>query len=284
MSEIAKIKNPVDQLFAFMKERQAIYERRKTGIPPPWTADEILREYRFCNIYRNNDRVTKWIHENWCAPNRENPDLWFAIVVSRLFNLPESLKVVGFPVPWNAADFYRKIKRHRDSGGKCFNAAYIVSTNGISIDKLSYVTHDILTPLWRNRETLRPRAGDTLMSWHLQLMMYNGMGNFIAGQVVADLKYFDLHLLHASDHATFVAPGPGSIRGLAIIQGRKIKQVDEFRFALARLNEKIAPMVKSARMPPVDYQDLQNSLCEFSKYMRAVNTGQMPKQKYRREQ
>ena len=121
------------------------------------------------------------------------------------------------------------------------------------------------------------------MSWHVQLTMYNGMGNFIAAQVVADLKHFDKHLLRASDHAKFAAPGPGSIRGLSVIEGRTIKQADEFRLALARLDEKIAPMVKAAGMPLVDRQDLQNCLCEYSKYMRAVSTGQMPKQKYRWE-
>jgi 5-hmdU DNA kinase, helical domain len=280
-NHIRDIEDPVKRLFAFMKERHAIYVRRNLEQPAPWTNDPILRDYRFCNVFRNLDRVTEWIHANWCEPHKDDPDLWFAICVARLLNLPESLEVVGYPVPWDTVKFSRKIQKHRAAGGKCFNAAYIVSTNGISSDKIVYIVHDVLTPLWRNRETLRPTKEDTLMSWHLHLMMYNGMGNFIAAQVVADLKHFDKYLLHAPDHATFVAPGPGSIRGLSVIEGRKIKQADEFRLALARLDEKIAPMVKSAGMPPVDRQDLQNCLCEFSKYMRAVNTGQMPKQKYR---
>ena len=279
--KIAEIKDPIKQLFAFMHERHAIYGRRTAGKPAPWTDDPILRDFRFCNIYRNLDRVTIWIHKNWCKPNKNDPDLWFAMVVARLLNLPESLEVVGYPVPWDLLKFGRAIKKHKESGGKCFNAAYIVSTNGIAMDKLAYIAHDVLDPLWKNRESLRPREGDTLMSWHIQLMMYNGMGHFIAAQVVADLKHFDKHLLRAKDHATFAAPGPGSIRGLAVIEGRKIKEADEWRLALARLHEKIAPMVKAAGMPFVDRQDLQNSLCEFSKYMRATTTGQMPKQKYR---
>jgi hypothetical protein len=191
------------------------------------------------------------------------------------------MEVVGYPVPWDTLKFCKKIKKHRDTGGKCFNAAYIVSTNGIMADKITYLVHDVLTPLWRNRNSLRPREKDTLMSWHIQLMMHNGMGNFIAAQVVADLKYFNEYLLRAPDHATFAAPGPGSLRGLSVIEGHPVKHVDEFRLALARLDEKIAPMVKAASMPPVDRQNLQNSLCEYSKYVRAKTTGQMPKQKYR---
>jgi hypothetical protein len=280
-NHIREINDPVKQLFAFMKERHAIHTRRMLGQPPPWTNDPILRDYRFCNILRNLDKVTVWIHENWCEPHRDDPDLWFALCVARLLNLPASMEAVGYPVPWDLVKFGRAIKKHKDAGGKCFNAAYIVSTNGISMDKLAYIAHDVLTPLWKNRMALRPREGDTLMSWHVQLMMYNGMGNFIAAQVIADLKHFDKHLLLAKDHASFAAPGPGSIRGLSVIEGRVIKQADEFCLALARLDEKIAPMVKSAGMPPVDRQDLQNSLCEYFKYSRAVTTGQMPKQKYR---
>jgi hypothetical protein len=278
---IKEIKDPVKRLFAFMKERHAIHVRRTLNQDPPWTDDVILRDHRFCNIYRNLDKVTMWIHENWCEPHKDDPDLWFALCVARLLNLPESMKAVGYPVPWDLLKFGRAIKKHKEAGGKCFNAAYIVSTNGIAMDKLAYLAHDVLTPLWKNRMTLRPREGDTLMSWHMQLMMYNGMGHFIAAQVIADLKYFDKYLLRAKDHATFAAPGPGSLRGISVIEGRTIKQSDEFRLALARLDEKIAPMVKAAGMPPVDRQNLQNSLCEYSKYMRAITTGQMPKQKYR---
>jgi hypothetical protein len=278
---IRKIEDPVKRLFAFMKERHAMHVRRTLNQPPPWTNDPLLRDYRYCNIYRNLDRVTMWIHQNWCEPHKDDPDLWFAICLARLLNLPVSLEVAGYPVPWDAAKFSRKIKNHRDAGGKCFNAAYIVSTNGVMSDKIVYLVHDVLTPLWRDRKTLRPREGDTLMSWHAQLMLYNGMGNFIAAQVIADLKHFDPHLLRASDHAKFAAPGPGSLRGISVIEGRTIKHADEFRLALARLDEKIAPMVKAASMPLVDRQDLQNCLCEYSKYMRAVSTGQKPKQKYR---
>ena len=280
-NHIREIKDPVNRLFAFMKERHAVNVRRTLNQEPPWSNDPILRDYRFCNVYRNLDRVTMWIHSNWCEPHKGDPDLWFAMCVARLLNLPASMETVGYPVPWDPVKFNRKLKRRRDAGNKCFNAAYIVSTNGISTDKLDYITAEVLDPLWRNRKTLRPREGDTLMSWQLQLMMYNGMGNFISAQVVADIKYFDPHLLHAKDHASFAAPGPGSIRGLAVIEGHSVKQADEFRLALARLHEKIAPMVKAAGMPFVDRQDLQNCLCEYSKYMRSINTGQMPKQKFR---
>jgi hypothetical protein len=41
----------------FAAERQAIFERRLCGAPAPWTEDSILRDYRFCNVFRAADRV-----------------------------------------------------------------------------------------------------------------------------------------------------------------------------------------------------------------------------------
>ena len=61
MENIPEIKDPVKRLFAFANERHMIYRRREAGESPPWTADPILCNYRFTNVYRELDRVTIWI-------------------------------------------------------------------------------------------------------------------------------------------------------------------------------------------------------------------------------
>ncbi len=43
----------------FAYERFMIYKRRLEGLPPPWTDDEILRTYKFCNTFRYTDRVSQ---------------------------------------------------------------------------------------------------------------------------------------------------------------------------------------------------------------------------------
>src|SRR5215813_2551463 len=100
-TEIAQIKDPVQRLFAFAQERYNIFLRRNAGEKPPWTKDPVLRDYRFCNVYREDDRVTIWIRENWREPHADDPDLWFAMAVARLVNWPDSLAALGYPVPWD---------------------------------------------------------------------------------------------------------------------------------------------------------------------------------------
>ncbi len=62
----------VDEVFAFVHERHQIYLRRQAGQPKPWTANPILQQYRFTNVYRELDRVTIWIRENWREPHNRH--------------------------------------------------------------------------------------------------------------------------------------------------------------------------------------------------------------------
>lgn len=55
----------VKGFFEFLEERQKIYLAKEAGKPRPWTKDPVLRDYFFCNVYREQDTVTKWIAENW---------------------------------------------------------------------------------------------------------------------------------------------------------------------------------------------------------------------------
>lgn len=49
-------------------EREKIRIKKETGEPFPWTEDPILKAYRFCNVRREDDTVTKWIAENIRKP------------------------------------------------------------------------------------------------------------------------------------------------------------------------------------------------------------------------
>jgi 5-hmdU DNA kinase-like protein len=280
---ISKIKDPVERLFAFAKERHSIYLKKEAGEKPPWTTDPILRDYRFCCVYRELDKVTKWIRENWREPHADDPDLWFAMCVARLLNRPETLEHTGYPVPFPGYLWARKLTRYQDEGNKIFNAAYIVSTNGLMIKKIAYIYGYVIEPLWKSRERLRPKKDDSLNGYHMLLGQFQGFGNFMTAQVIADLKYHE-PLNSAPDWHTFAASGPGSRRGLNYVLGRERRspwQEDEWRLELNRLREKIVPMFSKARMPVPHNQDLQNLLCEYGKMHRAMYEGKMPKQIYR---
>lgn len=257
-------------LWQFIRERHMIYLNRSIGMSKPWTEDKILGSYRFCNMYRELDTVTIWIREMWREPFADDPDLWFAMVVARLINWPETLGLIGYPVPFNPANFTDVVHKQQDRGKKAFSGAYIVSTNGHTMDKAEYLRQHVLQTLWNDRERIRPRKGDTLQSFFSRLSKYNGMGSFMAGQVIADTKYAG-ELFKAPDWWTWAASGPGSRRGLNRVMGRPVDASwpgASWPQTLSELKVQIDHFIDKAGWPELHAQDLQNCLCEFDKYER----------------
>lgn len=264
----------------FVNERYNIHMLRVVGAPAPWTKDVILSAYRFCNVKREDDRVTKWIHTNWLTPNSEDPDLWFAIYVARVFNLPSTLQAIGYPVPYGP----KVVRGIHALTGKTFNGAYIVSTNGVPGSKIEYYLTRFAY-LWKQRAKVRPTKTDTLRTFHERLVQFDAIGSFMGAQVVADMKWV-WPLYDADDWDTFASSGPGSRRGMNRIIGLTGEDVwcnwnerewhDTLLDLRGQVLTKLHPQLRS-----LDCQNLQNCLCEFDKYMRAKSGEGRPKQKFK---
>lgn len=273
---------PIELFIKFVKERESIRLKKEAGEPPPWTDDPILQTYRFCNINRENDKVTRWVAKNWREKYKYGDlDTWFAMAVARHVNLPETLQAIGYPVPWNPKLFAAAIRARKKQGFSAYNAAYMIraSKGDEWEDKAAYLSKAVLGKLWKRREELRPRLGDTLEAFHERLLASFGLGSFMAAQVVADTKYVGF-LKDASDWWTFAASGPGSRRGLNRVLGRDPKspwKEKVWREELVRLREE---ELWPRGFPAMHAQDLQNCLCEFSKYMKAHTGEGRPKQRY----
>lgn len=269
------------ELFNFIRERYGIWERRRDGLPKPWTKDPILQQYRFCNVYRELDTVTVWIRENWREPNAADPNLWFAMTVARMFNLPTTLAAIGYPVPFKGERVRKIVRDIQAEGRNAFSAAYMIRCDcqQPGKTKVDYLVDKVFTPMWKARKTI---TLTTLENLQCSLVPFYGMGSFMAGQVVADTK-FSKALKNAPDWWTFAAPGPGSLRGLNYVCGLEFNahwRVEDWIAKLAELQAEIDPLVKKAGMPRISAQDLQNCLCEMSKYQKVKLGFGRPKQRY----
>lgn len=261
--------NTLDRLVYFITARHNIHVSRVVGLGKPWTDDPILQNYRFCNVYRELDTVSKWVNDNWRAPNADDPDLWFAMAVARWVNWPDTLEQVGYPIPWDPRNFVRVLARRKALKQKVWTGAYMIGTQGNAKDKPLFIAEDVLSPLWKRREALRPQPGMTLDEFARPIINTKNQGTFMVGQIVADIKYVG-PLLDAPDWMTWAVSGPGSRRGLNRILGRDLRKgwnEKEFLNELNALQDRVNP-----RLPPtwqaLHAQDLQNCLCEFDKYER----------------
>lgn len=269
--------------FIVLREDARI-RKEKPGVRVQRKPDSIISTYRFCNVRRNDDRVTKYVLNDFLPQFKDH--VWFAAVVARLFNNEPTLdNILGQVVPFAAKGMRKTLHERKALGFKNFNAAYIVSTNGRRMDKIDYVIDCILAPLWEKRAAIvASLQGATLEQAHELLMAQQGMGSFMAAQVLADLKYIEPR--RWSDFHTFAASGPGSKRGLNRVMGLAPStplRESVFRARLLELRKKVNDVLagKYGWWDPLTAQDLQNCLCEFDKYERARLEEGKPKQLYR---
>lgn len=274
----------MEQFIWYLNERWSIHQKRLKGLPPPWTDDAALQKYRFCQVRREDDRVTRWIHENWLRPHADDPDLWHAICVARVgFNLPATLSDIGWPEPWSRRGraVVEAARKRKAAGVPMITGAYIIATHGSGNvcgegrrRPLVEYMYDVLSGAWRSRKSLAPNETDTLRSFHARLIEPFGFGLFTAGQVVADMKHAPV-LKNAVDWKTFAVSGPGSLKGLNLICGRELTQrwhENDWHATLLEARKAILPSLPKA-LRTLDAQNIEHGLCELFKWHRIQNGG-----------
>lgn len=280
-SDARKLDSPAERLIYWINERLSIQKQKSKGQSFPFTTDPILNDFKFCNVHREEDRVTKWIKKFWRDPHTDDPDMWFAMGVARLINWPPTLDAIGYPLPWRPNAVRRKMHARKEQGNQVFTGAYMITNAGQTMSKV-----DTVVFMLENLQKLEkhPHKGHTLAMAHALLTDSNhcGMGSFMAGQVVADCKYTEL-LSHATDWWDWCAPGPGSQRGLSRLLGKnpddkfqRFRQ-DVFIEKLQQLRKEIRREIKTV----LCLQDLQNCLCEFDKFERTLWGEGRPRSRYK---
>jgi len=281
----------VKGFFAYAKERQTMLLKRQEGKLPPWTDDPILGQFRFCNIFREDDTVTRWIRENIREPYADKKgDLVFALCAARLFNLPSTLQRLtdkGLLLNWNKA----KVKKAVAGLEPVVNAAYIVigranmpKGEGIieCLDVIHKFRHDLYKDIkkWSSIEATVELLSD-----------FERMGPFLAYEIATDLRHTEV-LSDANDIDTWANPGPGAARGLSRMIGEHKKffkrQGKADRVVMIELMQELLKLSRKRQYWPGNWQrwemrDVEHTLCEYDKYLRAKTGEGRPKQLYRPE-
>jgi len=279
LERVAKLR-PIDRLVYWIRERETIRQRKEAGEPWPWTDDPILRRYRFCNVIRRDDRVSRWLIRHWYNPYKDHPNMLIACALARFFNRPETLELIGFPETWEPERVKQQLRAYRRQGNTIFNGAYMVRGND-GTDKVSCVVDYTVCPLADNPP---PINTDSMRKTWAALVPRRGMGSFMAGQITADLR---LALTGQwKDRRVWAPMGPGSRRGLNRVLERRLNHPlnqEAFESYLTELINNLEPKLPRGLTRRMEAIDWQNCLCEFDRYERTLFNQGRPKRIYRVE-
>ncbi len=95
VSEVFHDDRLLEQMLIFVQKRMLIWDAKYKGRSAPYTDDQILSTYRFCNIFRELDKQTIEFH-TLLNPLRDNFPLWLLnMFYGRLVARPETVRAVG---------------------------------------------------------------------------------------------------------------------------------------------------------------------------------------------
>jgi hypothetical protein len=270
-----------ERLLYWISEREKIRIARESNQQKPWTDDEILQSYKFCNVRRMDDRVSRWLNDNWYIPYCDHPNMLTATTLARQLNNTESLEAVGFPTRWNPEKAEQILNERSSDGKKNFSAAYMI-TGTLGGTKVQQIVHKVVTPIHRAVRAGQLQISTTFMQsmWEL-LLPFAGFSSFISGQVVADLRWGVSGLW--IDKEIWAPYGPGSKRGLNRFFDRDKNTPMKDTLFSKEFNSYIGYCVSNLDRTitsRLEAMDFQNCLCEFDKYERTLWEGRRPKQKY----
>ncbi len=171
-------------LWYWVCEREAIRLRKAAGVSQrEWTADPILKTYRFCNVRREDDRVTAWIKKYVRTPYAGNPNLWFMLAIARQINWPDTIAELIRERAWpDAVGFHPRritsvLNSRQLAGHKIYTGAYMISAPpDRGADKQRYVAEVILGDLWSRRQCFQDWNEATLRGTHAKIMKSKGLG------------------------------------------------------------------------------------------------------------
>ena len=254
----------------FVAERHAVWERRQHGQPQPWTEDPVLATRKFTNVFRLLDPGSQFVIEHLIHNDPEQtlarcflyrhtnlPSAWLAYA-AEFGSMPDVLDGLDM-----LEEFWLEYKAQ---GNRIFSGAYMIYPQSAvpGTDKVVSIID-----LTRRLFVSGTRVAHDFMRATSQtdrfaaLRTNKGVADFMSMQILTDFGYSTEFREDA-----LVVPGPGAVKGAAAL-GMKGPEAIEWAYNAAQELDPL-PMVWGSgnRGHFLSKMDVQNCLCEFSKYVR----------------
>jgi len=267
------IPEELDRYTYWIEERERIrYLKEDLKQDPPWTEDPILKEFKFCQVFREDDRTTRWFRTHMREPLRNSPEVFMATIAFRFFNLIETGRTLldnNLHIEWDRPKAIEEIKKNP----KWITGAYIVKSPN-RMDKVTGVT-ECVSHIWDDRENIikQLESFTTLEEAWRFLMQYPYIGPFVSYEMVTDLRHTYL-LENATDICSWGNPGPGAMRGLNRLTGRPLefcKRSWDWHSEMLDLYDWCSQKLDLSKLNyPFEMREVEGGLCEFDKYSRIL--------------
>jgi alpha-glutamyl/putrescinyl thymine pyrophosphorylase clade 1 len=266
----------------FVAERQAVWHRRFVERwPKPWTTDPVIRNTKFCNIYRELDPGTQFVTDELLPYMPDFGNALFNVMLYRLIGRAETLREVGFidykTYKASSLDFSLRAVAEKHP---VFTGAYIVAaySNMGGRDKIDNVCR-LFEVIAKNVPWMCAQIAKAVSSEAVYdvLLSQPGFGNFLAYQVLADMRYpvKTCYPPLPFSNDDWVSAGPGAQRGL-----RMLGVTDKALYLPAMKWLRDNQEAEFARLSltfnrwegkRLDLANIQGTLCEYHKYHKVKN-------------
>lgn len=261
---------------AFVHERHHIWNLRQKGAPQPWTEDPILRAYKFTNVFRVLDYGSQFLLRELLEPDLSPRDILARCFLYRYTNLPATWvyfreELGRYPMADDLNETLCDLFAARMAAGVLsYSSAYIIHPmNTVGEGPKFNLIVKVAQGMFGRGSSLTARflAADSQRERYELLRAPRGVGEFMAMQILTDWGYSTQCGVDRENE--FVVAGPGAIRGAKTL-GADNSPLGWIEWAYAALRrDPRTPYIRvgdSHRGPSL--MDVQNTFCEFSKYVR----------------
>lgn len=230
----------LNKFFEIANERIRIYTLKEFNMPKPWTKNPIFLDSYFCNVFRQDDKVSKWIINNLLLPYSNHHQLWASIIMCRMLSRMETLQILKEQncLIGDYKRAYTILRGMQKEGAPIFTGAFIINSaigGGVWLDKVTYLfsTLTYFNKLRFPKEHVTKEAmeGGVNENWKPinihewlseQDSLYQvwtmfkeapGIADFMAYQYTCDMTY-STYLEYNIDDQHWTKLGLGAVRGL----------------------------------------------------------------------